>query len=238
MKQRGFAIGIFNTSSDRKEEPGTKRIGANGKSYRYCKNGATELAAGVFVVSIALHANQKEILMTAAAEVGTKSLTLPITAGGTVLAENDLLGGEFLINTGTGSGHSYEIESSTAVTAASDSISITLKRGIVVALDTTSEFILVRNPFVGAIVSTTLTLPLLGITPVVVPANHYFWVQRTGLAAGYEDDTGMTTGEPFQQSNADAGRLEVAAAHTIRKLGTCILSTADNEWAPVWLELE
>ena len=238
MKQRGFAQGIFATSATAKETPGTKRIGQSGKCYRYTKNGATELAAGVFVVSIALHANQKELPILQAEAIGTRNLTLTITAAGTVLAENDLRGGEFMINTGTGSGHSYEIESSTAVTAASTTISISLARGLVVALDTTSEFILVRNPFVGAIVSATPTLPLLGITPNVIPANHYFWVQRTGLAAGYEDDTGMTTGMPFQQSNADAGRLELADSHQLRKLGTCILSTADNEWAPVWMEME
>ena len=238
MKQRGFAIGVFSTSSDRKEECGAKRIGHNGKCYRYCKNGATELAAGVFVVSIALHAAQKEKPILEDVPIGTTTLTVTITAGGTVLAENDLLGGEFLINTGTGSGHSYEIESNTAVVAGSTTISISLARPIKVALDVTSEFILVRNPFVGAIVSTTLTLPLLGITPCVVPANHYFWVQRAALAPLQTDTTVMVTGQPFEQGDTDAGACELAALHTKHELGNCIHAAVVGEFSTVWLSME
>ena len=237
MKQRGFAQGIFDASSVKKEELGTLRVGQNGKSYRYARAGATDLAAGVFTVGVATAAAHQNEAITAAVAIGTRNLTVTVTAGTAIVAD-EFQGGEFLICDGTGQGHSYEIDSNTAISASGTEINLSLKRPIKVALDTTSEFTLFRNPFYGAIVSTTLTLPLIGVTPCAVTANYYFWAQRTGLCSCIEDTTTTVAGNPCQQGNAVAGTVEVAAAHTIHKIGISLYAAAATESTAVWLMLE
>ena len=231
MKQRGFAQGIFQQSSTKKEELGTLRIGSNGKAYRYARAGATALAAGVWVKGVAIAAAHENQAILAAVAVGTKSLTVTVTAG-TAIAENELQGGELAINDATGKGHTYEIESNTAITTAETDVTLALKRGIKVALDVTSEFTLIRNPFYGGIVSTTQTLPDIGGTPIAVTALNYFWAQRGGLGICLIGGT-ATAGQPLMPSDGTAGGLENADAVTEQSVAIACFATTDTEYGPV-----
>jgi len=237
MKQRGFAQGIFQQSSKKKEELGTLRIGSNGKAYRYALCGAADIPAGRFCVGVAIAAaHQNEAILETVA-VGTKSLTVTVTAG-TAIAENELADGEFLINDGTGEGHSYEIESNTAITTAGTAVTLALRRGIKVALDATSEFTLVRNPFYGAVQSATQTLPLIGVTPIAVTAGYYFWAQRTGMCAIYSGTTVPVTGQTFAQEGVAGGITVSTSSDVIPDIGRCIYAAAATEYSPCWLSLE
>jgi len=237
MKQRGFAQGLFDVSSSKKEELGTKRTGQNGKVSRYALSGATALGAGVFVKGVAQAAAHENQAILAAVPVGTYTLSVTVTVG-TAIAANELAGGEFTINDGTGEGNSYEIDSNTAISASGTVVSLTLARPIKVALDTTSEFTLVRNPFYGGVVSATQTLPDIGVTPCAVAANSYFWAQRAGLACCLVDAGNVTGGQPFMPSDNTAGAIEDADAVTERSPGIALFATTAEEYAPVWLTME
>lgn len=237
LKQRGFSQGIFQQSSSKKEELGRLRV-EDEKMYRYARAGATALGAGVFTVGEAIAAAHQNEAILAAEAIGTKTLTVTVTAG-TAIDENELQGGEFLINDATGEGHTYVIESNTAITTATTEVNLTLKRGLKVALDTTSEFTLIRNPMWGAIVSTTLTLPLIGVTPIAVTADYYFWAQRVGNCSVLNDSTTMVTGQNIEQGAGTSGGMTLATAtDTVPHLGRCIYAPAAGEYANIWLSME
>lgn len=240
MKQRGFKQGIYETSANRKEVVGTRREDALGKKWMYAMNGATEIAAGVFAVGEAMSANHYNEAILAAVAVGAQSLNLTITAG-IVADENEFKGGEFLINDATGEGHTYRITSSTAVTVSGTTINLSLERPIQVALDTTTEFTLVRPVGYGAVIapSGTLTLPIIGVTPLVVPISHYFWAQRAGICSVLNCSTTMVTGQNVQQSAAVDGAMTVGTnSDVIPTLGKCIYAPAAGEYAAVDLNLD
>ena len=238
MKQRGFAQGIFQQSSIKKEELGRLRIGANGKAYRYSRAGAADIGAGLMVMGVAQAAAHSDQAILEAVAVGTKSLTVTVTAG-TAIAENELQGGEFHINDLTGEGHSYEIESNTAITTTTTGVTLALKRGIVVALDTTTKFNLMRNPFYGAVVSATITLFPIGVTPIAVTDSYYFWAQRTGMATLLNSATTMVAGQQFMiDDDATTGGGEVHSGAVIPHLGICLYANSTGDRCSVWLTME
>jgi len=238
MKQRGFSQGIFQQSSYKKEELGTLRVGANGKSYRYAHAGGA-IGAGLMAMGVAQVANHSDQAILTAEAIGTKTLTVTVTAG-TAIVENQLQGGEFHINDLTGEGHSYEIESNTSITTATTGVNLTLKRGIKVALDTTTKFNLIPNPFYGSVVSATMTLFPVGVTPIAITSGYYYWAQRTGLASLLNSATTMVAGQQFQLDNdGTTGGGEVGgAANTIPHLGICMYANSTGDRCSVWLTME
>lgn len=238
MKQRGFAQPVFATNTAKKEPHlGEIRIDVLGKEWRYCRAGATALVAGYVGVGVTLDAAHQNEAITSAVAIGTDVLDLTVTAGTAIVAD-ELEGGELMINAGTGAGYSYTIQSNTAISSSGTSINLTLERGIAVALDTTSKFTLVRSPFYGITVSTTVTLPIAGVTPVAVAANAYYWAQRKGLACVMADSTGGTIMQPVKLSNVTSGAIEVVAAVTDNQtIGYLQYGSTSGEFAPVWLTI-
>jgi len=238
MKQRGFAQGIFEQSSSRKELLGEKRMDHLGDVWVYARCGTTAIPAGRLTVGVAIAvAHQNEVITTAYA-IGSKVLDVTVTAGTAIVAD-ELKGGQFIINDATGEGHSYEIDSNTAITTATTGVSITLKRGLKVALDTTSEFTLVRPKVYGAIQSTTQTLPIIGVTPIAVTPNYYFWARRSGVCGILTDTTTTTTGALFAQGGSVGGTVTVSTnSDTIPDLGQCLYAAAASEYSvcDLWLE--
>ena len=238
MKMRCFAQGVYDESSTKKEDLGTLRIDHLGQKWRYARAGTTALAAGRLVVGVAINAAHAAEAITAAVAIGTRNLTLAVTSG-VAIAVNELAGGQFIIDAGTGIGHSYVIDANTAITTATTSIDISLKRGLKVALDTTSTFTLARPEFYGAIISTTQTLPIIGVTPIAVTASYYFWALRNGLVGILTDTTVTTVGAAFAQGSNTSGSVTVStSSDTIPDLGQCIIAGAAGAQSICRLNLE
>ena len=239
MKQRGFGQSIYAASAEKKERLGTVRIDSLGNLWRYARAGAAALNPGYLAMGEAIAAAHQNEAILAAVPVKTQALTLTVTAG-TVIDTNELDGGLFMINDGTAQGTAYEITGNSALAVGGTEVSISLARGITEALDTTSEFTLVRSPFWGAIEDKDdLTLPMVGVTPIEVPATYYYWTQRRGLACVLGDSTGATIGQPVIQSNATAGSVEVCAAVTGGQVvGYLKYGTVSTEHSPIWLTIE
>uniref|UniRef100_A0A6M3L3Y1 Uncharacterized protein n=1 Tax=viral metagenome TaxID=1070528 RepID=A0A6M3L3Y1_9ZZZZ len=238
IKNRGFGFGVFSQSKDKKGSSlGDMRFEQCGKAYRFARAGAADIPAGRFVVGVTNQAAHQNEAILAAVPVGTYALSVTVTAG-TAIVANELENGEFLINDGAGEGHSYEIDSNTAISASGTVVYLTLKRPIKVALDTTSEFTLVRNPMYGLVQSATQTLPLGGITPIAVTANYYFWVQTKGMAPGYCTTTVPVIGQEFAQEGVAGGITVSTSSDTIPDLGQCLIAAAATEYSALWLNMD
>lgn len=232
FKSTGFSFGIYQIRSEIPggEEPGMIRIESNGDIYRLAKAGATALAAGKLGVAAALNAAHIDEAITAAVAIGTKQLTLTITAG-SAIAENQLVGGWFGINDGTGEGQIKRIIGNSALAVAGTEIVVTLAQGLDEALDATSNYTLIYNPYEAVIETTTLAKPV-GVPLVDVTAEYYYWAKSRGIAMVLADGA-VAVGLGVIQSDATAGAVETNAA-TSRVVGNVhgILSVT-TEYYPI-----
>lgn len=180
MKMRGFNQGLYEISSTAKHKVGTKRIAENGDVFRYAQAGASALSAGKMGVAAQIDAAHLDEAGCSATAVGTKVVTLTVTAG-TAIAENQLRGGYLTINDAAGEGIDYPIASNTAVSATGTSITLDLEVGIKVALTTSSEFTLVHSPWMGVTESTTEENFPVGVPLVAVTATYFYWAKTRGV---------------------------------------------------------
>lgn len=237
MKKAGFAQGIYQTSSTQKESLGTRRILKDGREFVYAQAGAADLAAGKLGVSAAVNADHADEAILAAVAIGVKTLTVTVTAG-TAIAENALKGGALQINDKTGAGYSYPIEANSAISASGTEVNLTLEEGIKVALDTTSEFTLVHNPWKGIVESTTVACPV-GVPVVAVTTLYYYWAQTRGLACVLMGDPVALGTDVIQDTATVAGSTAIMAdASVIPAVGTVHGSAGvDTEYQPVILKI-
>jgi len=188
LKKAGFRQGIYAQSSTAKEVLGTYRLLMDGRGFRYAKAGAADLAAGKMGLCAALDsAVVNEVIVTAVA-IGDMTMALTVTAG-TAIAENELLGGQFQVQDGTGEGQSYGISGNSAISASGTAINIALTDPVRVALDTTSEFNLVRSPWWAVYESATGEQAAAGVAPIAVTTLYYYWAQTKGLCAVLQEAT-------------------------------------------------
>ena len=237
IKKAGFAQGIYQTSSTAKEALGTRRQLKDGREFVYAKAGAADLAAGKLGVAADVAAGHADEAILAVVAIGTKVLTVTVTAG-TAIVANALKDGAFQINDGTGEGYSYPIVSNSAIDASGTDVSLTLSEGIKVALDTTSEFTLVHNPWKGVVEGTTLGAAV-GVPVVAVTTLYYYWAQTRGLANCLMGGT-VALGSALMQDNAGvAGAFIImTGAGVVPQLGYVHgFAGVDTEYQPVMLQI-
>lgn len=236
QKRTGFKQSVFAQSSTKNEELGCLRVLRDGRKFRYAKAGASALAAGKLAVATAVGADVMNEACTAIHAIGDTTFSETITSA--TYAENYFAGGFLQINDGTGEGHQYKIESSSAVTAGT-SIVLTLSESIRVATAGTSatEFSIIHSPWQKAVESTTLGLPL-GITPIVVTAAYYYWAQTGGQACALSGNSDAV-GKPLFQSTSTAGALSGADTASYYPMIAIAQDTGvATEYKPVMLVLD
>lgn len=237
LKKSGFAQPCFVQSSSKKEEVGTLRILKDGRAFRYARAGSSALAAGYLAVAAAVAADVMNEAGTAIAAIGQMQIAETITSA--TYAEDYFAGGFFQINDGTGQGHQYKIDSSTAV-ASGTAITLSLAEPIRVATAASiaTEFSIIHNPWMAVVESGTLATPV-GVTPMVITATYYYWCQTRGPAlilSGNNDAVGM----PVYQSTSTAGAVSGADGasyypHVAIAFGTVGVAT---EFKPFMLTLD
>jgi hypothetical protein len=180
IKKAGFAQGIYAQSVSAKEVLGTLRITQDGRKFRYAKAGAADLNPGKIGLAAALSAYVVNEIILAAVAIGKHTLDLTITTG-TAIAENELRGGYFQVQDGTGEGQNLQIAGNTAMASDGTTIQVALEDPIRVALDTTSEFNLVRSPWWAVYESDTAEAMVAGVAPIPVTTLYYYWCQTGGM---------------------------------------------------------
>ena len=237
LKKSGFNQGIYQQSATCLERVGRMRYLDDGRVFMYCKAGGSALAAGKVNYAENLDATwvNEAGVATAGVAIGEKNFSLTITAAGAAIAENQFAGGFLHINDATGEGHQYLIAGNSAVAQSGTSISITLEEGIRVALTSSSEFTLVSSLGWEVVETTTQGVPV-GVAPIAVTANYYFWNQRRGIANVLIHGT-PAIGVLVDQSHEVAGSLKAYATLTNIPVGRMVETGVDTEYKPVELIL-
>ena len=235
-----FAQDIDQQSSTQKAALGARWNFADGRSFVYCKAGASALAAGKLMQSPAPAANHLNKLVKLAAAIGAKQVKLAI--GATAITSNMYKEGYFHVNDATGEGYNYKVKDHAAYSASSAAVYINLYDPIKIALvASTSEYTLTKHPSDGIILCpTTLTAPVIGVTPIAVSASYYFWAQVKGPAACLTGGVVVVGGgvAPSAGTGAVAGAVMPEAAGTITsRVGVCMRVNGDTEYSLINLNI-
>lgn len=210
----------------------------DGRTFRYCKNGAVDLAAGKFVAT-PLVATEREDTLTVAAAAGERSITY--TAVGTITA-NQYADGLLCIVDGAGQGLQYKIEKHEAIAAGSTG-TIYLYDPIVTALDTTTDVILMANEYKDVVVAPDQIVLPVGVPCIPVTAAYYFWAQTRGVCPVLaEDSLGNLATERVCVLGTTGGYLSTdGGVGGAPRVGKHIFDSTDGvatDYFPIFLDLE
>lgn len=165
----------------------------DGRQVVMVRNGGTEISAasigsGLLVQAPAEITTWNHLAMTVPTAYPATAGTFQIlvTNAGTKLNINEYAGGYLIVDTGTGIGQTLQIASHAAA-AASATFVLTLQDPIQVTLDATSFVTLVRNPYIGVVVSAT------GLTGTAIGASIY--AIGAGTASTYDATSGALTAQ-------------------------------------------
>ena len=185
--------GIMQESEIQRLPLGYKLPLADGRVFRYCKNGAFALAAGKTVQSVIV-ATERDTSINGGAAVSIGALSFTFTAVGTI-TENQFAEGFAHVVNDTGAGLQYKIKSNTAVAPGAES-TITLYDPIVTALVATTDVILSSSPYRDVILAADDLSFIPGVPTIPVTANFYFWAQSGGVGMLLQNgSTGVATTE-------------------------------------------
>ena len=206
------------------------------EEYRYCKNGATQLAKSLLVAAEAIDGQQVCTIQTNyGADKGATDFSFLATTG-SAISDHELIDGYLLVSDGgTAMGDLYVIKDNVWTTGDTVMrVSIADAGGLRNAILATDDVSFFKNLFRDVIVKpTTLTGPILGATTTIIPVNYYFWAKTKGVTSLLVDngDT-IVTGEPVGHidGSGTAGSIGLVATHaTDIVLGVAwFVSTADE----------
>lgn len=163
----------------------------DGRQVIMVRNGGTEIAAASIASGLLVQApaeittwNNLAITVPSTTPATAGTYQVLVTNAGTKLNINEYANGYAIVSAGTGIGQTLQIASHQAA-AASATFVLTLQDPIQVTLDATSTITLVRNPYIGVVVSAT------GLTGTVVGAS--FYAISAGTASVYDATAGTLT---------------------------------------------
>jgi hypothetical protein len=215
---------------------GIKGVTRDGRVYRYTQAGAGgALAPGKLAVAATKADNHENILVASAAAIGATSVT--VTLGATAATANQYAGGYMVVNDATGEGIAYPISGHPAADA-SASLTVKLAKPVQVALTTSSEITLLKNPWSGAVISVSdqLDMPV-GVPNVNIPLSEYGWLQTRGVAAVLADET-LAAGEMVTIGSSVAGAVEELDGVGEALVGVAIQPGVDTEYRAVYLQID
>jgi len=212
MQQAGrelTSVDLRVVTNDKQDFLGSTGQTGDGRVFRYCKIGASSVAAGLVVctpyttnfVGLTVSGSSSTLIAAGVYEI-------KVTLNGTAVGLNDLQDGEIDILTGTGKGTSYRIRgntpaNSTGVTTINlqTPLITAVPAGSIVNLGYSLWYNVVTDYAVDQSVSAT-NKHHVGVTTIAMGANQYGWVQTAGRALVTSDNnyyagsgTGITTGK-------------------------------------------
>jgi hypothetical protein len=189
------------TGTDKYHALGTILELPDGREFKYAKAGGVALAQGKIVAAAAPTGHHDMDLVTAAAAVGSSSIT--VTLEGTAAAEDLYADGYIFTNDDTGEGQVYRIAGHDAIdSSGSGAIDLAENDKVAVALTSSTLSGLAPNPYNGVVVSpTTVVNRTVGVPATAIAASAYGWVQTKGLASVLVSGT-VVLGEPIRVAGA------------------------------------
>jgi hypothetical protein len=235
---------IDEISATQQHRLGTKLIYADGRVFRYAKNGGTALSKALMTTSEALNGRSTEELQSTygtAAEIGDLEFDVDVTTGGTWV-ENEYSEGFLVVNKATGIGDMYKILAN-KINASDDTLMrIRLQEPLRTALDATSEITFVKSPWRDVdVMPTTAEGTPAGIPLVTVTASYYCWLQTGGYAACIVDTSEtLVKGGPagYPGTPNVAGACGPIGADTDQQWGVAVYIATEAEAAILDLKLD
>lgn len=240
----GTPVDTFSFLSTQSHPLGTVAVDRCGRVFRYQQAGAVTIAPGKLyqgAAPIPLH-----LALTAVAEsIGAGSALDPIvvTPGATAGAANLYAEGYFNISDGTGVGYTYRVSSHPEITASvAFNLYLDPDDRINVALDTTSRYGLIHNPYKNTIlVPTARTGLIVGVGVSVCTNAYYGWIQSRGPCGVLINGTPAVT-SPVANSATTTGAVDVwttaAAAVTITPVGHMMQVGVSTKYNMVMLTID
>ena len=215
----------FVSSATQAHALGTRVETDDGRVYRYCQAGASDLVAGNCLQSSAIITTH---LANTPPAVALGATSFAYTPGATAGAANLYAEGYLQVDTTPGNGYTYAVAGHAAITA-STAFTLNLKEPIQVALTTSSRVGLIANPYKNVIQMpvTTATGTLVGIAPSIISATQYGWIQTWGMASV------LTTGTPALGAIVMTPGSVAGAAEIIVAAGTLIVAQIVGQMAQV-----
>lgn len=223
--------GIYDISSTAKAQLGTRIEFSDGRVFRYALNGAVALTPGTILTSLVVNALKLNLAVEAAVPLDGTSLTVTTTVAVTTGAE-----GFVQINDAAGEGIQYKIKSSKANADTSTSTDIELYDPIATALTTDSQATIVPSLYTDLVISATVTDHIIGVAPIAVTAEYYFWVQTWGLCPVLST-AATAVGSRVVPSATDGGYV-IATARTSNEIGFAYGTVGvSTEYKPIYLQI-
>lgn len=213
---------------------GTRATTRDGREFRFCLNGGTALEAHRVLQAYAYPADlagNTTVFSSTATVSGVTSVQLAPT---TVLTSGVLAGGYLIVETSGTARAMYKIKSQPAAgtTAANLEIFLDDNDKLLVPLTTVYRLAVVRNPYSSVIVApTALTGMVVGVTPIAVAVNRYFWAQTKGPAA-LEYNAGVVAVLDGNAIVPDSGIAGAFGGTPGSPVGTSVLTTVLHSGFP------
>lgn len=220
------------------------KMRADESKYRYCYNGGVALLPGTVIQSPLPDAAYLGMALVAATVPGATSFTITVPAGVGIVA-NQYVGGYLACDAGAlGVGIRLRILShGTVVAGGGQVIFVTVDPAPVAFTNGVHTFQLMGNPYY-AVITTPASPPtakVVGVAPIAVPINNYFWLITHGPAIVKNTTGTPVSGQIAYASLTAAGTFDAPAAAwviTDQFIGRVIRTAAGAAWALIDLELE
>lgn len=232
-----FSAQLFSSSATKAYPLGTRGVTRDGRVFRYCLAGASDLVVGNVIQAPAQITNHQQLTPVAAA-VGASTITAAL--GATAATVNQYADGWAIIDTTPGLGYMYPISGHAAVASAGNiTISLPSDSKVEVALTTSSRVSLQANPYSGVIQSpvTTLTGAVVGVAVYPITAAQYGWIQTHGPGAVLIAGTpGVGLAVVVPATAAGAVVVDGAASAT-KVIGSMMVTGVDGKVQAVLLNI-
>lgn len=209
----------------------------NGKIYRYCKAGGSNIARGKLMVAPTVVANHINLSWQTAPAVGDR--VVKVTLGATAATADQYKGGQLVVQDGTGEGRSYFIEGNKAADS-SGTCTLYLREPIDTAGATSEANVdLLANDYNGVVISVTDQADrAVGVPNVAITASYYGWLQTGGNCSTLMDEA-ITNGTVVTIGTGVAGAVEALDGAGEQEVGI-MSGTAgvDTEYSNVFLTID
>lgn len=223
-------VNLYENSATQKFPLGFKLEDAQGNVYRYAKFGAAT-NRGV-VVSHDLSEDSVDdtdnVIIAPASAVnvgdgGIGSYYVEITLASVTL--NQYAGGKFITTDDTGEGYTYRIVGNTATgTPASGNFRLQLADPIQVALDTTTDFMIIGSRYGNLEGATSNTdYDIVGVTMATMTQDYFGWVITKGPVGILSQGT-TTSGNAIILSTTAGAVTDALTTGVIPRWGRCIFA--------------
>lgn len=204
----------------------------DGRVFKYCQAGASDLVAGNLLQSAAPIANH---LARTAPVVAVGATSFSFTPGATAGAANLYAEGYLQVDTGVANenGYTYGISGHAAITS-STAFTLNLVDPIIIALSASSTVGIVHNWFKNVIQNpTTQTAATAGVATYIISTTKYGWIQTWGPCSVLINGTpGVGVGiVPGATTAGSVDVATVAAEVNTREIGVMMqvgVSTKNN----------